>query len=95
MADCYTDYLVSRYEWYPSDSPTGVCVGFTAKCNPNGRSNYWDTLVASSSTAGKTETEIVGLAWDALSGSMVPWGETEMHESALIGTTYKVVSGSA
>ena len=23
MADCYTDYIVTRYEWYPSDSPTG------------------------------------------------------------------------
>ena len=49
MADCYTDYIVTRYEWYPSDSPTGVCVGFTAKCSPNGRANYWDTIVASSS----------------------------------------------
>lgn len=95
MADCYTDFIVTRYEWYPSDSPTGVCVGFTAKCSPNGRTNYWDTLVASSSTAGKTETEIVGLGYDALSGSMVPWAVSEMEESALVGTTYKVISGSA
>jgi hypothetical protein len=42
MAECYTEYIVSRYDWYPSDSPTGICVGFTAKCTPNGRSNYWE-----------------------------------------------------
>tara|TARA_R100000963_G_C4551554_1_gene44315 strand:+ start:106 stop:393 length:288 start_codon:yes stop_codon:yes gene_type:complete len=95
MAECYTDYLVTRYEWYPSDSPTGVCVGFTAKCTPNGRANYWDTIVASSSASGKTDTEVVGLAWDTLSGTLVPWGETQMHESSLIGETYKTISGSA
>ena len=80
MADCYVDYLVTRYEWYPKDNPTGVCVGFTAKCNPNGRANYWDTIVASSSASGKSDTEVVGLAWDLLSGSMVPWAEVEMEK---------------
>ena len=95
MADCYVDYVVTRYGCYPKDNPTGVCVGFTAKCTPNGRANYWDTIVASSSASGKTDTEVVGLAWDTLSGTLVPWGETEMHESALIGETYKTISGSA
>jgi hypothetical protein len=95
MADCYTDYIVTRYDWYPSDSPNGVCVGFTAKCNPNGRSNYWDTMVASSSASGKTDAQVVALAWDTLSGTIVPWGESQMHESALIGEIYKVVSGSS
>tara|TARA_R110000824_G_scaffold399278_1_gene604593 strand:- start:95 stop:382 length:288 start_codon:yes stop_codon:yes gene_type:complete len=95
MASCYVDYIVTRYEWYPKDNPTGVCVGFTAKCTPNGRAQYWDTIVASSSAVGETDTVVVGLAWDSLSGTMVPWGDTEMHESALIGSTYKVISGSA
>jgi hypothetical protein len=94
MGDCYTDYKVTRYEWYPADNPQGICVGFTATCSPNGRANYWDTIVASSSASGKTDTEVVGLAWATLSGTMVPWGDKEMHESALIGSTYKVVSGS-
>jgi len=48
MSECQVDYLVTRYEWYPKDNPTGVCVGFTAKCTPNGRAQYWDTIVASS-----------------------------------------------
>ena len=89
------DYQVTRYEWYPSNSPTGVCVGFTAKCSPNGRANYWDTIVASSSASGKTDTEVVGLAWDSLSGTMVPWGEGNEAKSPLIGTTWKTISGSA
>ena len=41
-----TDYKVTRYELYPADSPTGTVVGFTATCSPNGRSQYWDTMVA-------------------------------------------------
>ena len=90
-----TDYKVTRYEWYPSEEPTGICVGFTATCSPNGRANYWDTVVASGETDGKTQDEIVGLAWDALSGTCVPWGEANESKSALIGTTYKTITGSA
>ena len=66
-----------------------------ATCSPNGRSQYWDTVVASGSTTGKTQDQIVGLAWDTLSGTMVPWAETEEENQALIGTTYKTISGSA
>ena len=94
MTECYTDFKVARYEWYPTNSPTGICVGFQAACTPNGRQNYWDTIVASSSASGKTDDQIVGLAWDNLSGNMVPWAETEMQKSPLIGELYKVVSGS-
>lgn len=90
-----TDFKVTRYEWYPAEEPTGICVGFITTCSPNGRSQYWDTVVASGSTTGKTQDEIVGLAWDTLSGTMVPWAETEEAKSALIGTTYKTISGSA
>ena len=95
MADCYTTVKVTRYEWYPKDAPTGVCVGFTATCTPNGRAQYWDTLVASSSASGKTDQEVVTLAYNSLSGTIVPWSDTEMHESALIGETFKTLSGSA
>ena len=95
MTECYTEYVVSRYDWYPSDSPTGVYVGFTAKCTPNGRSNYWDTIVASGAAAGKTDNEVVGLAWGTLSGSLIPWGETQMEKTSLIGEVYDTISGSA
>jgi len=95
MTGCYSDIMVSRYEWVPQDNPTGVCVGFTAKCSPNGRANYWDTVVASSSASGKTDEQVAALAYAVLSGSMITWCDTEMHESALIGTVYKIVSGSS
>jgi len=95
MADCYTTVKVTRYEWYPSDAPTGVCVGFTATCTPNCRAQYWDTIVASSSASGKTDQEVVTLAYNSLSGTIVPWSESEMHQSALIGETYETLSGSA
>ena len=95
MSECYTTFTVSRYGWYPSDTPTGVCVGFTGKCTPNERSTYTDTIVASSSAVGKTDDEIVTLAWNTLSGSLLPWAESEMEKPTLMGEVYKTVSGSA
>ena len=94
MTECYTTFTVSRYGWYPADTPTGVCVGFTAKCTPNERSNYWDTIIASSSASGKTDQEVITLAWNTLSGSLIPWAESEMEKTALIGEVYETISGS-
>jgi hypothetical protein len=95
MSGCYTDFVLTRYEWAPNDNPTGVVVGFTAKCSPNGRSQYFDTVVASSSASGKTDSQVAALAYGVLSGSMITWADKEMHESALIGTVYQTVSGSS
>ena len=42
MSNHYTDVYVARYEVYPNVDPTGYCVGYRAKCVPNGISGYWD-----------------------------------------------------
>ena len=90
-----TDYKVTRYEWYPKDNPTGVCVGFRAVCTPNGLSGYWDTVVPNADIKeGDDPNKIAGYAWSgsagctALSGTIVPWAETEMVKSTIIGEQF-------
>ena len=86
---CYADVFVARYEVYPNTDPTGVCVGFRTVCSPNGLSGYWDTVVPNADIpSGSTSTEIATLGWTALSGTIVPWAETEMHKSTIIGEEF-------
>ena len=95
MSDCYTNVNISRFELYPSPTPTGYCVGFTATCEPNKRTNYWDTLVTLADASGQTDTQIANLAYATLSGSIVPWATGEMEKSTIIGTLETTISGSA
>ena len=86
---CYADVYVARYEVYPNVDPTGVCVGFRTVCSPNGLSGYWDTVVPNADIpSGSTPTEVATLGWTALSGTIVPWAETEMHKSTIIGEEF-------
>ena len=94
MTDCTTNIYIARFELYPSTSPTGYCVGFRAQCEPNKRSNYWDTQVSLSDASGNTDEQIATLAYDTLSGTMVPWAETEMVKSTIIGELETIISGS-
>ena len=92
---CYADVYVARYEVYPNVDPTGVCVGFRTVCSPNGLSGYWDTVVPNADISeGDDPNKIAGYAWSgsagctALSGTIVPWAETEMHKSTIIGEEF-------
>ena len=91
----YADVYVARYEVYPNVDPTGVCVGFRTVCSPNKISGYWDTVVPNTDIPeGKTPTEVAALAWSgttnttALSGTIVPWAETEMVKASIIGDEF-------
>ena len=92
---CYAEVFVARYEVYPNVDPTGVCVGLRTVCSPNGLSGYWDTVVPNGDIpSGSTPDDIVKLAWSgttnvtALSGTIVPWAETEMVKSTIIGEQF-------
>ena len=94
-AGCSADVYVARYEVYPNVDPTGVCVGLRTVCSPNGLSGYWDTVVPNGDIpSGSTPDDIVKLAWSgttnttALSGTIVPWAETEMVKSTIIGEQF-------
>tara|TARA_Y100000401_G_scaffold2156_1_gene1557 strand:- start:885 stop:1226 length:342 start_codon:yes stop_codon:yes gene_type:complete len=94
-AGCSADVYVARYEVYPNVDPTGVCVGLRTVCSPNGLSGYWDTVVPNADIpSGSTPDDIVKLAWSgttnvtALSGTIVPWAETEMVKSTIIGEQF-------
>ena len=101
-AGCQADVYVARYEVYPNVDPTGICVGFRTVCSPNGLSGYWDTVVPNGDIpAGKTPTEIAALAWSgttnttALSGTIVPWAETEMVKATIIGDEFAKIEEEA
>tara|TARA_R100000988_G_C3940100_1_gene135790 strand:+ start:162 stop:488 length:327 start_codon:yes stop_codon:yes gene_type:complete len=94
---CYAEVFVARYEVYPNVDPTGVCVGFRTVCTPNGLSGYWDTVVPNADIpSGSTPTEVAALGWTSLSGTIVPWAETEMNKSTIIGDEFaKIVEEGA
>lgn len=94
MSDCYTNVYVARFELYPSSSPTGYCVGFKGLCEPNKRTNYWDTVISLADASGSTDQQIANLAYSTLSGSIVSWADAEMVKSTIIGELETVISGS-
>jgi hypothetical protein len=59
---------IARYELYPADEPICYCVGFAVTVN--GRSFYRDTQVPLDQVTGKSEEEIVTLAYDQLQGDI-------------------------
>ena len=101
-AGCQADVYVARYEVYPNTDPTGVCVGFRTVCTPNGLSGYWDTVVPNADIKeGDTPNDIAGYAWNGvtdsitgLSGTIVPWAETEMVKSTIIGEEFAKIEES-
>ena len=101
-AGCKADVYVARYEVYPNTDPTGVCVGFRTVCSPNGLSGYWDTVVPNADIKeGDTPNDIAGYAWNGvtdsitgLSGTIVPWAETEMVKSTIIGEEFAKIEES-
>tara|TARA_R100000664_G_scaffold16775_1_gene25586 strand:- start:21547 stop:21894 length:348 start_codon:yes stop_codon:yes gene_type:complete len=95
-AGCQADVYVARYEVYPNVDPTGVCVGFRTVCTPNGLSGYWDTVVPNADIKeGDDPNTIAGYAWNGVTDSItglkdtiVPWAETEMVKSTIIGEQF-------
>ena len=101
-AGCQADVYVARYEVYPNVDPTGVCVGFRTVCTPNNLSGYWDTVVPNADISeGDDPNKIAGYAWNGvtdsitgLSGTIVPWAESEMVKSTIIGEEFAKIEES-
>jgi len=100
MSEHYTDVYIARYEVYPNVDPTGYCVGYRAKCTPNGISGYWDTVVPNADIpSGSTDSEICDLAWNGwgdpvangLEAVISAWADAEMLKTPLIGELYKKI----
>ena len=99
---CQADVYVARYEVYPNTDPTGICVGFRAVCSPNNLSGYWDIVVPNADIKeGDDPNKIAGYAWNGvtdsitgLSGTIVPWAETEMVKSTIIGEEFAKIEES-
>ena len=87
-AGCQADVYVARYEVYPNVDPT--------VCTPNGLSGYWDIVVPNADIKeGDDPNTIAGYAWNGVTDSItglkdtiVPWAETEMVKSTIIGEQF-------
>ena len=56
---------IAKFHLYPQEDPSGYAVGFNVTAS-NGRSFYTDTIIPLTETQGKTDDEIVALAYQEL-----------------------------
>jgi len=78
---------VARFELYPIEEPTGYAVGFHIALD-NGRSFYADALVPLTDADGKSDEEIVEIAWNTLKDSINARVEELSAKSPIVGSTW-------
>lgn len=88
MADSNVSVIVARYETYPSGEPTCFCVGFTMSYATNGSQKYMDVQVPLAQASGKTEEEVVALAYEALRPAIESWTSNVASKPSVIGTVF-------
>jgi hypothetical protein len=77
---------VARFELYPAEEPTVYCVGFAETYRS--RVKYADTQISLEDAAGKSDEEIVNVAWTALESQFVAWRDQLANRSPLIGSLF-------
>jgi hypothetical protein len=83
---------IARFGLYPAEEPTCYCVGFsgsTATSDPH----YQDTQVPLEEAKGKSEEEIVTLAWEKLKDGFTARMETLAAKSPLQGQVWDHQAG--
>lgn len=73
---------------YPQDAPDSFVIGFTVTSNANGRSTYQDTRIPYTEVSGKSDQEIVGMAWERLLPSFTSFAESVASKPAVIGSVF-------
>jgi len=77
-------FVIAKFELYPSTNPTGYAVGFDVTTS-NGRNFYRDTVVSLESCLGKTDEEIISLAYSALETNIMGEVNQIKNKSDLLG----------
>ena len=77
---------VARFELYPAEEPTVYCVGFAETYRS--RVKYADTQISLEEAAGKSDEEIVNVAWTALESQFAAWRDQLANRSPLIGSLF-------
>jgi hypothetical protein len=86
----HCNVLVARYDQYPQENPNSYAVGFTITCNANGASVYRDACIPFSVSMGKTDVEVIALAWNAVKDGVTTWLQTVMHQKPVVGRVFEV-----
>lgn len=77
---------ISRFGLYPTDTPTGYCVGFTVTCN--GYSSYLDTMVYLTDAENKTNEEIIEIAYNTVKLQVEGFINVSENKQALVGQSF-------
>ena len=77
---------IVRFGLYPEDAPTGYVVGFNVTHQT--RTRYADTIVSLDAASGKTDEEIVALAWNALDAQFSQWKQSIDARPVFLNTTF-------
>jgi hypothetical protein len=83
---------IARLELYPREDPTCYCVGFSGS-TAIGDPHYQDTQVPLEEAKGKTEEEIVALAWEKLKAGFTARMDTLAAKSPLQGQVWDHQAG--
>lgn len=79
---------VVRYEFYPPEQPTGVCVGFAIECQ--GRNLYKDTIVPLADIQGKSSEEVAAAAWPVVRPIVEEWVAGIEARPAVLGAPFDI-----
>lgn len=79
--------IIAKFELYPTDNPEGFAVGYRVHTN-NNKSFYKDTVLPLERIEGKTEEEILQLAWSEVGVEILSKVEELESTPPLLGTTW-------
>jgi hypothetical protein len=75
--------VTARFELYPIDNPTSYAVGFGISHKTNKKNYYADTQIPLADISGKTDVDIVHLAWDNVKTNVLIWCKSVMNTSSI------------
>ena len=76
---------IAKFHLYPQEDPNGYAVGFNVTAS-NGRSFYTDTIIPLTETQGKTDDQIVSMAYEQLQQGITDRVTTLEQRSPILGT---------
>ena len=76
---------IAKFHLYPQEDPSGYAVGFNVTAS-NGRSFYTDTIIPLTETQGKTDDQIVSMAYEQLQQGITDRVTTLEQRSPILGT---------
>ena len=83
---------IAKFHLYPEEAPNSYAVGFNVTAS-NGRSFYTDTIIPLTETQGKTDDQIVSMAYEHLQQGITDRVTTLEQRSPILGTGWTPPDG--